>query len=70
MGNTDEAEGQQLERNLKEEAERVEDEERGKWREKVFNYSALPMFSIYGPFKPGSRSYIYAHTVGTLSSLK
>lgn len=60
----------EIERNLKEEAERVEDEERGKWREKVFNYSALPMFSIYGPFKPSSRSYIYAHTVGTLSSLK
>ncbi len=41
-----------------------------KWRENVFNYSALPMFSIYGPFKAASANYIYTHTVGTGCSLK
>lgn len=41
--------------------ERVEDGEGGKWRENVFNYSALPVFSIYGPFRAASRSYIYTY---------
>lgn len=40
-------------RELKEEAERE--------RENVFNYSALPMFSIYGPFRAASRNYIYSY---------
>lgn len=30
-------------------------------RENVFNYSALPVFSIYGPFRAASRSYIYTY---------
>lgn len=45
--------------------EREEDTEGAKWRENVFNYSALPMFPIYGLFRAASRSYIYTHTVGT-----
>lgn len=68
-----ERELQQLERGkLKEETEREENREGEKWRENVFNYSALPMFSIYGPFKEASGSYIYihTHTVGTGCSLK
>lgn len=58
------------ERDKRRNREGVEDGEGGKWRENVFNYSALPVFSIYGPFRAASRSYIYTHTVGSGCSLK
>lgn len=45
---------------LKEESEREEDSEGEKWRENMFNYS-VPVFSIYGPFRAASRSYIYTY---------
>lgn len=34
---------------------------REKWRENVFNYSASPVFPIYGPFKAASSNYIYTY---------
>lgn len=50
----------EMEGELKEETVKREREEDGeKWRENVFNYSALPMFSIYGSFRGASRNYIY-----------
>lgn len=71
-GNTDEGDGgrddetesdnswREGERELRQETER-DDGEGERWRENVFNYSALPVFSIYGPFRAASRSYIYTY---------
>lgn len=36
----------------------VRERGRARWRETVFNYSALPAFSIYGPFRTASRNHI------------
>lgn len=65
-----ERELQQLERGAERERGEREGGEEREAEENVFNYSALPVFSIYGPFREASRNYIYTRTVGTGSSLK